>query len=877
QWSGTSLVLPDEDAAALFQTEQATSAAALGRMYVPAGLEAIALRYGQTYDFRVRLMDPTAGGPLDADEPVYESPTPVATVPFRRHVVPEPVRIPGLPLFPDAPLDARFTDDALTVGRPLLAYPSVVFTGKYVDPIPLLQAASDAAVGQDSFGIPDPDVTRMRIDVEVRALRMDNLLSLSGREAYVHLYSTERAFPAEFDQPRVIALEFRDAAVLRFGDPNDRGDLGLAQAEIDMLDQLVLPTARDIRLTVRALADEDAAYFAAGANVGKPVQLHVRRESANEAELFASTSAARKIRGMYLQPDPTPVFDNSVATLLFQRTTGGSPAIIQRLAEQLGTDHKGLTLVGKTGERVVFGCSRRLRHTLSPDNSALTFAAKEDLTNHWIVALTLQLDRDWTWDALKYVGFEIFREKQFTSDAELDDNGGRPIGDWEVIPTASIVALNRPQRDRTTLIFLDAVEPKSELPQASNPTETRFPDTIRLRYRIEPRFLSAPAAPPPVEELALELPVTTPPAQVPQIVSAGIALSKYQRNTTYSATEPRRRFLWLELAEPPRDPNDTYFIRLLGYAPDPLLSDNRLESFTPPEESPLPIEPELVRVITPDQPDDQAGLAAMVRLEAATSSDKHFLVPLPPGLSADSPELFGMFTYELRVGHTHIWCTAQGRFGRALRTTGVQHPAPTLFCTCQRSEEALVIEAPYAEAVLNGKNITAEPPRTEIWALLYAQVRQADGKDWRNILLDDRALRLRPRVLGRRRDTIVGSVQPMAFQNRDATAYGLTGWRQAEIADFLRDLGLPQDSPLSVLCVEMLPRAAALRSQAAGEQRQAEGDLVSSVQAARSGRAAAPLAMADDDVRPLTDGLGHYRILRTSPLTEVPEVCCPTC
>ena len=49
-----------------------------------------------------------------------------------------------------------------------------------------------------------------------------------------------------------------------------------------------------------------------------------------------------------------------------------------------------MTLVGRKGERVVFGCSRRIRHSLAPDHSSLTFAAKEDLTNHWIVALTLR-------------------------------------------------------------------------------------------------------------------------------------------------------------------------------------------------------------------------------------------------------------------------------------------------------------------------------------------------------------------------------------------------------------------------------------------------------------------------------------------------------
>jgi len=885
QWNGASLVLPDEDAAAIFKTEQADGKTAnLGRLYDAVGLEAIPLRYSQTYKLRVRLMDPTGGGPAAEEKPVQESLAPEAEVHFLRHVVPEPVRIPKLPKFPDATLDAFYPDDVLEVRRPLLGYPSVVFTGKYADPIPLLQAAADAAVGKESFGIPDPDVRKVRIDVEVRALRMDNQLSLSGREAWALLYTTHRDFSADFDQPRNVPLEFKDANVLRFGDPTDLGDLGLTQAEINALDQLVLPAARDIRLTIRAVADEDPKYFAKDAHVGKPLQVRVRRESKIETGLIAHAVPGKTIRGLYLQPDPVPAFDGGVPTLLFQRTTGENPAIIQRLAEQLGTDHKGLTLVGKRGERVVFGCSRRIRHTLSPDNSSLTFAAKEDLFNHWIVALTLQLDRDWTWDALQHVSFEIFREKRFKADAEVDDNGGKPISDWEVIPTASLQALGDPQgkphREHTTLIFLDAVEPKSELLQPLNPgethAETRFPDVVELDYRVEPRFQSAPETAP-LAPLHLELPVTTPPAQIPRIVSAGLALSKYQRNDTYSATEARRRFLWLELEEPVRDPNDGYFIRLLAYAPDPLLSDDRPETGVPPEESPLAIDPELVRVITPGQPHDEAGLPAMTRLLPSKKSDSHFLIPLPPGLNDDSPELFGLFTYELRVGHAGIWSTAQGRFGRPLRSTGVQHPAPTLFCTCQRDADELLVEAPFAEAVLNGKNITADPPRTELWALLYAQVRQADGKDWRNVLLDDRELALVPRVRGRVFDVTGKLLYLGAFQNLDAPSRGATRWTQEEIATLLRELGLPQDAPVSVLCVEMMPTLEALRVRGAADGVRTRSDLIAAVHAERSGTSPGTAAYGADHPRPLSDALGNYRILRTSPLTAVPEVCCPTC
>ncbi len=360
QWNGQSMVLADQDAAEIFRTEDADGPQAdLGRMYTPVGLDAIPLRYGRTYDLRVRLMDPTGGGPVAGDDPINESPSPITTVSFKRHVVPEPVRIPNLQKFPDVPLDAFYPEDEIAVGRPLLGYTSVVFTGKYADPIPLLKAAAVAAAGKDSFGIPDPDVTRVRVDVEVRALRMDNLMSLSGKDAYIKLYTTHRDFPAgNFNAACVIPFDFREARILRFGDPANLGDLGLNQAAIDALDELPLPRARDIRLTLRAVAGEnpDPAYFAKGADIGKPIQISVRRESENEEKLFADASAAKTIRGIYLRPDPPPIADGQVSTLLFERTTGDTPGIIERLAQPIGVDHKGMTLVGKKGERVVFGC-----------------------------------------------------------------------------------------------------------------------------------------------------------------------------------------------------------------------------------------------------------------------------------------------------------------------------------------------------------------------------------------------------------------------------------------------------------------------------------------------------------------------------------------
>lgn len=888
QWNGHSLVLPDHDAAALYHTEAAGSP--LGRQYEAVGLEDIALRYGHSYQLRVRLMDPTGGGPLESDNAIHESPAPIATIKFRRHVVPEPVRIddvavfpPAAPTGPNEPDIPLFDADQLSISRPKLGYPSVVFTGKYgANAIPLLQTASDRSLDLDpasrdrfAFGIPDPDVDRLRFDVEVRALKMDNKLSLSGHDAWALLYTTTRTLPADVNAKRTIDLAFRDANVLRFGDANDTGDFGLTFAQINALtDELPVPTARDVRITVRAEAPVNATYWADGANVGKPTQIIVRRASSDERGLIAADSDAKKIRALWLRPDPVQPVPTTLRPLLLQRLSSEeTPGVVERLAQQLELDVKGMTLVGKRGERIAFACSRRIRHTLAPDASSLTLAAKEDLSNHWIVGLTLRLDRDWTWEGLRHIGFHIFRE------GSADPGGKVQVGEWEIIQTASYQAQHDAKRTYTRLIFLDAVDPQNAPPRPGQPANVHFPDIIKLKYAVQARFRAPPANVDDDESVELTLPVTTAPAQVPKIVAAGLALSRYERSANYASTEPRRRHLWLELDRVPDDRNDAYFIRMLGYAPDPLLSDNRAETLVPPEETPLAIDPELVRVITPGQSDDAAGLSAMIPLTPG-DSPRHFLVPIPAGLTPDSPEMFGLFTYELRVGHINIWSTAQARFGRALRSTGVQHPAPTLLCTTIRNADVIVVEAPYAQATLNGKNITANPPRTQIWALLYAQVRQADNKDSRNVLLGDRMLSPRPRG---RESVSFGAVSVVvgAFENRDAPVQGLAVWQSGEVTSMLESLGLPIDSPLSALCVEMMPTMSAFVNQ---DDRQDSAVTASALarsafmeRSDASASKAAVSSQSDSTTRPLTDGLGHYRILRTSPLTEISDVCCVNC
>jgi hypothetical protein len=205
-----------------------------------------------------------------------------------------------------------------------------------------------------------------------------------------------------------------------------------------------------------------------------------------------------------------------------------------------------------------------------------------------------------------------------------------------------------------------------------------------------------------------------------------------------------------------------------------------------------------------------------------------------------------------------------------------------------------MVTAPFAQTVFNGADVTSNPPRTQLWALLYAQVKRADGEAYRNILLDDQ-LMIRQRK----------NLQQVVI-NSDAIQYAITGWRNKDVAQMLTGLGLPVDSNLSVLVVEMLPtydkffaKQEITRGQrfstsmqvfdlekgmnvthfksmlqetarmAMERQFTLEADLQSRIEEGIISQ-----ADKEEQLRPLTDHLGTQRILRTSTLVEVPEVCC---
>jgi hypothetical protein len=299
-------------------------------------------------------------------------------------------------------------------------------------------------------------------------------------------------------------------------------------------------------------------------------------------------------------------------------------------------------------------------------------------------------------------------------------------------------------------------------------------------------------------------------------------MSPYIHDDGYTTTLPRTKMLWLEFTSRPLDPEDRYFCRILKYAPDPILIPGQGFDFSTDDydEPPIPLDPEPIRRIVPDQTHDTAGLDAMQAL-IPTSSDLHWGLPFPPGLTPDSLELLGFWTYEFRVGHWNEpekhtrWSTAQARFGPALRVAGVQHPPPELRCSLSRDEKVIRVSARLAQPVRDGKQLFLSMPRTQMWFLLYAQAALMDGS-------------------GEKRNILVGRTN--GTDGEGGRIESAAVFMLENVIPMIYRYGLKSNTPLSVLAVEMF----------------GQRDWVSD---------------------PLGGDLGRQRILRTSCLVAVPHLC----
>jgi hypothetical protein len=118
------------------------------------------------------------------------------------------------------------------------------------------------------------------------------------------------------------------------------------------------------------------------------------------------------------------------------------------------------------------------------------------------------------------------------------------------------------------------------------------------------------------------------------------------------------------------------------------------------------------------------------------------------------------------------------------------------------------------------------------------------------------------------------SYADQAETSRDATKYGTTFWSNKEIEKLLEAYGLPKDLPLSVLCVEVFTNITNEQDYRTRNIRTEEILKMEVDAAGNPGNSTGDFNRRLSREKPLSNNLGNFRILRTSPLVEVPFVCC---
>jgi hypothetical protein len=801
-WRGGSLVVSTTDDQRLMNVPP-------GRPVTLAPVDAddVDLRYGKRYQFQVRLADTTGGGPAADVKPGRVGESPIASIHMLRHRTPAMVEVDAVTPGADGSVPS------VRIHRPRLGFPEAVFSAGPSARTSLLAqiAANDAgpASAAKPPTIHDPDTAFLQIRV---LLRLPHFDPSADAEGYVEWYTTTRPFPADPTQPLDLALAWQDAA--NYQDVDISSQLG---AEGTITGPLSLLTARDVRLEVRALGRNNLNYFASqDSRVGmlEVIDLHSVATAASETNILRPLPPTDMLRSVFLRADPTGTRAPALPVLAQNEPT---PELLGRLASALDLVADGPMLLGRPGERIAFGCSG-LAHHAAPDGSSLELAHPAELAGQWINGVEVILDRDWTWRGAGSPSLTLHRIISLP-DAVGATVESVDVGTIELMNSINLQAANNSDRSHTRILFLDALRPRFG--------PDGLPYEMSITYQVRLRLEDAGSVNQAVDS---HLPIVTSPTQVPRVVAAGLALTPYSRDSEYAVTGTRRKRLWIEFSEPLADRRDAWFVRPLSTTPDPMLLPGSEPVADPIVLEGVPLDPELVRTITPGQTKDLSGLSTMQRLEPSSTSDRHYLVPLPPNTDTSSPELFSFFTYEIRAGHDSgpladpLWSTAQGRFGEALVLEGVQHPAPELTCSAfPEPDGAIRFRAAYAAPYIGLRRVLPNPPNTAIWIVLYARVVQADASTKRNIQIDLRRLH---------------QVREEQFLSAPLFVEGEVFWSGAEVRQALHVAGVPETAPISALAVEVLPE---------------------------------PNGYFQD---PLGGDLGQVRILRTSPLASVNRDCC---
>lgn len=830
RWKGGSLTVTDPDDMLLIMGRERANPL----YYQSEDANEVPLLYGNEYEFRVRMVDTTNGGPVHNDERLLPGESPVCGVHFKRFVPPGSVNWPEVD--PD-PQNATLT--RYTITRPTITTPQALYT-KYPNVRAELLAIQQgnrglAAADVIDPSVPDIDTPILSIRVLVRTPDFDPNPLEKDNESFVEWYKTTRLFPANLNSPYDLDLEFIDCALLSDVDIS-------AQIAPNPNGALPIPTARDIKIELRAVGEEDYDYFGnERSRLGAISTINLHKFAESEVDFFLPQAPQDIIRSVYLQPTDLEQESQPTAVVIQNEAL---PVLVQRLAGAVRLVANDTTLLMPPGERGIFGCSKGLKHYLPANSSSLVLMAASELVNQWVNVLQWQINRDWTWKGFTAPTFKVERAIRLNGNSYSEPR--QLVGEVRMMHavTPLIAEEESPNRDSSHFVFVDAFQPP--LGTDGKPYEVQVEYFLTVQFETG-EFLEV--------NCQNHLPITIPPRQIPRVISAGIALSPYVIGDGYASTGERRKMLWLEFEKAPADDRDTYFVRVLTQTADPMLLQHYQPLAEPAGYEQWSLDPELVRVISPGQSDDFAGMTAMQRLIPAQDSDRHFIVPLPPGTYPDSPELFGFYTYELRVGHDKgtptrpFWSTAQARFGSPVILDGVQHPSAPLRCNVFRIKSGILASSTYAQAFHQGANLQSIPPNTQIWFVLYAQVNQADGSTMRNVELDKRIGRILSRkdvkVIKNRAgvdllnlSSVVYATDRQATQNLQVSIQGHTFWQQNEVVALLRDFGLPEETPLSILGAELLPE---------------------------------PNGSFND---PLGANVGQVRILRTSALYPVDNLCC---
>jgi len=807
-WRGGSLVMSTKDDQRLIGVPDATD-----EPDTPLEVDKIEPRYGERYEFRVRLADSTGGGPATTEAAVRSGEAPVTQLHMKRHLPPKRPEVNTPVLAPDG------SAAKVPVYRPMLGYPEAVFASGTVARTALLKqhanndalvAAAIAAGGtaEDANTTPpfirDPDTPYLRIRVLLRPPTYD---PTADEDGWAEWYETSRAFPTDPDQAMELTLNWHDAADYRNIDIS--GQLG---ADGTVSGDVPLVRARDVRLQIYAVGANNLSYFASEkARIGDTDSMDLHTPAKAEIDLLASLPPSDQLRSVFLRPDPVGVRSTAHSVVA---QNDPSRVLVERLALAADLAADDAVLLSRPGERAAFGCAG-LTYYAAPDATSIEFAEPGELAGQWINIVQAVLSRDWTWRGSGSPTVQVTRTISLAG-APGNTPASHNVGEIELMHTINVQARRDPERGYIRLVFVDAFPP----PLGSDNLPYEVDVTYDMKIALKGDTVT--------QSVTNHLPVATAPTQMPKILAAGLALTPYQADEDYASTAPRRKRLWLEFDKKLQDPRDNYFVRVVHRTPDPMLLPNYEPVADPPVLNSITLDPEWVRVITPEQVQDLAGLSAMQRLEPADNSETQFLMPLPHNTDPASPELFSFYTYEIRVGHgagapaDPFWSTAQARFGEPLVLEGIQHPPPELACSVfYGAKGKITATAPYATPYLGQKRVVPEQVNTQIWFVLYARIMQADAESWRNVQIGlKQAYRAKQ----------VGStlIAPQARAD----------WTAEEIKDALTLAGLDPEIALTMLSVELLPEP--------------NGSFVD----------------------PLGGDLGQVRVLRTSPLANVEKDCC---